>query len=89
MPPRTITIPENFDSANAFDFRGEVLEDMGSVIIDFRDTLFMDSAGIGTLVFWLRTLQRSGGELIFLNLSGQPKDIVKIVGLDKVVKIQD
>ncbi len=89
MTAKTIVIPDNFDSANAFDFRDKIDENTESVIIDFRNTLFMDSAGLGTLVFWVRTVQKSGEALTIVNLSGQPKDLIKVVGLDKVVEIHD
>ncbi len=89
MPTDEINIPDNFDSANAFDFRDHLVISASKVIVNFKNTSFMDSAGVGTLVFWLRSIQAAGGEMVFVNLTGQPSDIVKMVGLDKLVEIAE
>jgi anti-anti-sigma factor len=89
MTVKAISIPENFDSANAFDFRSVLNVAAETVIVDFKNTCFVDSAGIGTLVYWLRAMQGSGGKLVFVRLSGQPRDIIEMVGLDKLVEIRN
>ncbi|MBX2829902.1 MAG: STAS domain-containing protein [Rhodospirillales bacterium] len=88
MSTETISLPDNFDSANALDFRSAIPDGTTTLIIDFKETHFVDSAGIGTMVFWLRDLQKSDGKIVLANLTGQPKDIVEMVGLNKLVEVQ-
>ncbi len=55
-----------------------------NIIIDCTDVYHIDSTGIGALVHMYSKLKEKGCYLELNNLSGQPKETLKITRLDKV-----
>ncbi len=56
--------------------------------LDFSQTSFIDSSGIGALVNSWKTAQQQGLELILLNVSSQVMMALSLTGLDKMFTIQ-
>jgi len=56
------------------------------VIVDLSNVEFIDSSGIGVLVFLFKRLREKNIELIFVGLTGQPKRLVEMLRIDKTIK---
>ncbi|WGV25624.1 anti-sigma factor antagonist [Halotia branconii] len=58
------------------------------IIIDFQQTTFMDSSGLGALVSNFKTAQEKGIVLILGNVTPQVTAVLNLTGLDQVFPIE-
>ncbi len=58
------------------------------IIIDFHQTTFMDSSGLGALVSNFKYAQEKGMTLILRNVTPQVMSVLKLTGLDQVFAIE-
>ena len=58
-----------------------------TLIFDFTNTEFMDSAGIGVLIGRSRNLSFSGGQVVATNLSPRVEQIFRISGLQRLITV--
>lgn len=58
------------------------------IIIDFHQTTFMDSSGLGALVSNLKTAQEKGIALTLQNVTPQVMAVLNLTGLDQVFSIE-
>lgn len=79
-------IAGELDIATAPQFRRVVRELMGggvrTVTVDLADAEFVDSSGLGALLWAEHRLQAIGGELAVLNPSDSVRRTMEIAGLD-------
>ena len=59
-----------------------------TLIIDLEDADYMDSAGLGTLVYIQKRARGNNGSVIIQGLNGFVKELFELVRLDKVFEIQ-
>ncbi len=57
------------------------------IILDFNETIFMDSSGVGALVSNLKTTRAQGSQLVIRNVQPQVMAVLSLTGLDQVLKI--
>lgn len=62
--------------------------DTKQIIIDFHQTTFMDSSGLGALVSNLKIAQEKNIEFILRNVTPQVMSVLNLTGLDKVFSIE-
>lgn len=60
----------------------------GTLVLDLEKVGFLDSSGIGAISFLLKQLKLSGGELRIINVNGQPRELVKLVGLHRAISVE-
>jgi anti-anti-sigma factor len=58
------------------------------IIIDFHQTTFMDSSGLGALVSNFKAAQERGIEMILQNVTPQVRAVLNLTGLEAVFKIE-
>jgi len=56
------------------------------ILIDFQDTTFMNSSGIGALVATLKAVRAAGVSLYICSLSAQVKVIFTLTKMDRIFK---
>lgn len=66
---------------------GLLKEGIKSIIFDFTEVSFMDSSGIGMLLNRYKQVKRLGGNLYLTGCSKGILRIIKLSGLEKIVKI--
>ena len=89
----TVFIPKELDHHEAGKLRAEVdmLIDtyrVRSLVLDFSNTEFMDSSGIGVVIGRCRNMSFSGGEVSAKNLNERVDKIFTVSGLKKIIKIE-
>lgn len=89
----TVSVSGEIDHHNAAVIRYEADEAIQAslspnVRIDFGDVTFMDSSGIGFVMGRYRIVQSYGGNLEVVNLSERIYSMMKLAGLDKLVKLR-
>ncbi|MBX2829572.1 MAG: STAS domain-containing protein [Rhodospirillales bacterium] len=59
----------------------------GDIVLDCKRLSYLDSSGVSAIVYLYRSLtQRRSRNLRIVNISGQPAQLVKIVGFSKLVE---
>lgn len=58
------------------------------LVLDFSNTEFMDSSGIGVIIGRSKTMRFRGGELCAMHLGHRVKMIFSSAGLNKIVRVK-
>ncbi len=79
------------DSTKAGEIRNQVdraLESNTKVLLmDLKDTTFVDSSGLGTLVSVLKKVRSSSGEMYVCSINPQIKMLFELTSMDRVFTI--
>lgn len=59
------------------------------VVIDFSNLEVIDSSGVGAIVSLFKRIRALQGDVKVVGLHGQPRDIFKLLGLDKAFDVVD
>jgi anti-sigma B factor antagonist len=88
-PVSSVTITGELDLAAAPEFRTMVRELMGRGVriltIDLTETEFIDSSGLGALLWAEHRLQASGGELAVIHAQASVERSFRVAGLDAML----
>ena len=89
----TLELSGEIDHHNAAVLRIEADEAIQAslspnVRLDFREVTFMDSSGIGFVLGRYRIVESYGGNVEVVNLSGRLYSMMKLAGLEKLVKLK-
>jgi len=90
--PRVIVIDDDMDALTVRQLRTEfedaVENDDRNVTVDVTKVGFIDSSGIGALVFLFKRLAAVGRTLEIKGVQGQPRDLFKFLRIDKTISVQ-
>ena len=67
----------------------DVIPDTNRLVVDLRDTEFIDSTGLGVLVRALKRLRHRGGDLVLRSPRPNARKVLSITSLDRVMTIED
>jgi len=85
-------VPGDFDAVFASEARSrfeEIAETWsGDVTVDFMQSHFLDSSGIGAIVFLYKRLAAKGHGLEIVNIDGQPLDVIRSLRIDRVIPVR-
>jgi anti-sigma B factor antagonist len=89
-----IKVSKRLDASNVGEFKARAIASLGEnekgVIIDFEETAFIDSAGLGSLVSILKHASQSGGRRVALaSLSTQVRQIFELTKLYRLFDIYE
>ncbi len=86
-----INLSEDFDANVVSGFRSELEEliNDGSekVVFNLKNLNFIDSTGIGLIVYIYKRLKAGGGILRIAGPVGQPAELIDILKVDKVIEV--
>jgi len=89
----TVSMPGELDHHHA----GTLIKDMDRLlqehrarilIFDFKNTVFMDSSGIGVILGRYKNMYYTSGKVIAIHLNDQIDKIFRLSGLHKIVEVQ-
>jgi anti-sigma B factor antagonist len=69
------------------EIEGIVAVDGIELLLDLKEVEFIDSSGIGAIVYMVKRCRRSGGTVKIANVQGQVRDVFRMAGLDKALDI--
>lgn len=80
-----------FTNLHAFQtfVRGRLRDGKHTIKLDFSSVKFIDSAGVGAMAGLHKSARGDGGELVLVNANSTVKSILKIVGLDKLIRFEE
>ena len=87
---RVLTLTGPLVLTTMFDFQAMVRADQSqTLIIDFAQVPYADSAGIGALVGAYVTRQNSGRRLVLAGVSNRVRDALKVTRVDQFFQFVD
>lgn len=85
-----IRLKGDFDAAAATEARkrfDDLVKSPGkNILINFTDVEFIDSSGIGAIVFLFKRLRCNGFDLILTGLKAQPLELIQLLRIDKIIE---
>jgi anti-sigma B factor antagonist len=82
-----LSLAGNLDAATAHTLKAEVVAIADAkktkVIVDLAKLTLIDSTGVGVLISLFKRTRAIGGQVFFAALSGQPKEIFRLLRLDR------
>lgn len=86
-----LTLRGRLDALTAPDLRptidSMVKNDRHHVVCDLRDLETIDSSGVGAIVSLFKRSRMKGGEVKIARLRGQPKEIFRLLRLDRAFEL--
>lgn len=67
----------------------EIIPDTKRLVLDLRDTGFIDSSGLSILVRAFKRLRHSGGDLILRSPRPIVRSRLKLTSLDRIITIEE
>lgn len=62
-------------------------KDTVNIAIDLSEVTYLDSGALNVLIYSQNTLGKKGGHLVLIKPNEYVKDVLEVVGLNKLVKI--
>lgn len=89
----TVQLPKRLSILEAVDFKKtcqQLMQDSvpSKIVLDFSQTTFMDSSGIGALVSNLKIARQKGVELVLRGVQPQVMAVLSMTGLDQVLTLE-
>jgi anti-anti-sigma factor len=85
----TIELPDDFSGMNVDKYRDQfdsfASSDYKVIILDFSKTEFIDSSGIGAMIFLFKRIEKRGVEMKLLDVNGQPKKLMLLLRVDGTI----
>lgn len=86
-----IAVSGELDLLAAPELRSRLLDEVRSgrreIVLDLRETTFMDSTALGVIIAALKTLQERHGRLVLVNTRASIDKTLAITGLDRVLQV--
>lgn len=88
-----IRLSGDFDASAVSEVRPELEEILepgnGKVVFSFDELKFIDSTGIGFVVYAFKRLKSGGGRLRIAGAKGQPAELISVLKVDQVIEMFD
>jgi anti-anti-sigma factor len=79
------------DTSNSKQLRQDVIDcvdpDTTTLIIDLHEVTFIDSSGLGSLVFLLKWMQSRGGRVVIYRPNSQVRMLLDIANMTQILPI--
>jgi len=89
---QVISLSGDFDVTSVGSVR-PLFEDLAvngnDVIVDLSDVRFIDSSGIGALVFLYKRLVAQQHAMVLIGVQGQPKELLDILKITQTIQVFD
>lgn len=81
----------DFDAAGTQEVRGQLeaiaSKDKGDIILDLSSVNFLDSSGVGAMVFLFKRLFGKGRQLEIAGARGQPLELLEMLRVDQAIPL--
>lgn len=98
MPPvtasqQTLVLSGPFDALAAERLRPEFARHadhgQGDLVLDLAGVDFIDSSGVGAIVFLYKRLVGQRRGLLLTGVRGQPRDLLRFLRIDRTIPVRD
>jgi len=85
-----LQLEDSFDALAVEDLRQDfdhlAVQEL-DVVLDFSRVTFIDSSGLGAIVFLFKRLRALNKNLTLVNTTGQPLQLLQYLRIDKVIEM--
>ncbi|WP_372765771.1 STAS domain-containing protein [Pseudoalteromonas sp.] len=85
----TIELPHDFSGLNVDKYREHfecfAATQHDAIVLDFSNTEFIDSSGIGAMVFLFKRIEKRGISMMVMDVTGQPEKLMKLLRVDSTI----
>ena len=89
--PVVVRAPNVLIASNRLELKNRVQHELDQggrrFLVDFSDTQYIDSSGLGVLVMLTKTVGKFGGELHLANLNDDLRSLLALSKLDTILSI--
>jgi len=91
---KVIEVTGDVDLYNVSELKQAIFDlvenaDVQSIIVDMKETSYLDSSGIGALVAGQKKIKLKGGKFALLNIKDEVLNVLKLATLDQFFTIYD
>ena len=88
-----VSLVGEFDALGTKQIRSEFekiceAKEISTVIVDLKGVNFLDSSGVGALVFLFKRLIADERKMKLIGLSGQPAELMHLLRVDEAIPIE-
>jgi len=89
----TIKLIGEFDAHGCREIR-EQLDNMAlscgqkKLSVDMKDVSFIDSSGVGAIVFLFKRIRATGGNMCLINVHSQPQELLSLLRVHEAITVQ-
>jgi len=88
-----VTLKGEFDAQGCKEIRDELESTAGhskgkTLVLDIYDVSFMDSSGIGAIIFLFKRARANDGSLRLIRAHGQPKELLSLLRVNEAIPIE-
>lgn len=88
----TTLVPVGDLDASSSVYLDEVIRDLidkgvPNLHVDFGETRYISSAGMGVFISYIEEIQQKGGRMVLSNMSESVKDSFELLGLHQLIQI--
>lgn len=87
-----VKLSGEMDAQGCVTIRSElerIIEQLNThILIDLSEVSFIDSSGIGAIVFLFKRLKQQNRSLELMGVQGQPQELMKLLRMDSAITIQ-
>jgi anti-sigma B factor antagonist len=87
MESGDVILSGRFDAAQVDKAKRALDQITGTVCVDFKDLVYISSAGLGVLMATQKRLSEKGHKLKLKNVTGHIREIFKIIRFDLIFEI--
>ncbi len=87
------TLSGELDAESTEQIRNEFVQlaaqqDFTTITIDMKNVSFIDSSGIGVIVFLFKKMREHSIEVVLSNVHSQPLELIKLLRIDTVITVE-
>ncbi|UTP71747.1 STAS domain-containing protein [Alteromonas sp. LMIT006] len=88
-----LVISGELDAESTEQIRPEFVQlsenpDFSTIIINLKNVSFIDSSGIGLIVFLFKKMREHSIEMILSDVHSQPLELIKLLRIDTVITVE-
>lgn len=92
--PKIYTIPEEFGGVEVKQIRDEIIHEIDTIkpkyiIFDMRNTMFIDSSGIGFLLGRYTQVDKYRGKVVLYGVNRPVSKLLRLSGMYNIMQIVD
>lgn len=90
----SVQLSGEFDACGCKEIRSEleaIVDDFPSekmLCLDLYDVDFIDSSGVGAIVFLFKRIQTMNGSMEIIRVHGQPQELLSLLRVDEAISTQ-
>jgi anti-anti-sigma factor len=88
---KVLTVKENLNAETSSEFKQQITQVLATgvktVLVDCQNITFLDSCGLGSLVWAFKTLREAGVRMVLCSINEQVRIIFELASINQIIEI--